>query len=167
MKNIWKKNNQYGYDFFVNGTKQGQFLDSHTNKSSTAIAMDNEEYRIVRKGFWKNRILILNQNGTEILSLTPEKWFSSSFLISYNGLNYTLKIGNNPLSEWSIYKDSELQLAYSLSVEEGKPGLKIDEPVNAPLLFHYLLWYLIEPTILEQNGQNGDFMLLTMAGISN
>lgn len=162
MENFWQVNKDGSYTFLANGKNYGKFESSSSNKSSsTNFTIEKNNYSILRQGFWKTNIVILDNTGKEVLSVKSLKWYGNEYGIHYNNKKYVLKIGNNPLSEWSIYEDSVLQLAYALSTSSGKPGLKITGLLNVPVLFHFLLWYLIRPIIIESTGQDSDVMVMT------
>ena len=166
METFWKNNNNGSYTFFANGKNLGTFDNTTSKKSSlTNISIANTQYKILRKGFWKTNIVILDSDNHEVLSVKPLKWYGSSYELSYQHKKYHLKIGNNPLTEWSIYEDTTLALAYALTTIDGKAGLKISGLSEAPVLFHFLLWYLIKPVIVE-NACDSDILLLTIAAIS-
>lgn len=164
MEHFWKKNNDGSYSFSANGKIQGTFESTAREKNSgTNFTIENTKFKILRKGFWKSGIVILDTENYEVLAVKSLKWYGSSYAINYNDEQYILKIGNNPLAEWSIYKDSELQLAYALVQVNGKTGLKISGRNEAPTLFHFLLWYLIKPVIIENSGQDELLLLIITA----
>lgn len=166
MENLWKNNVDGSFTLIRSGNLSGTYNDNSPNKSCTAVVtFENKQYKILRKGFWKTTILLLDDAGKEIISVKPLNWYGSSYKLTFDNQTYTLKIGNNPLTEWSLYRDNILQLAYGLKSGDGKSGLSIREDLDNPVWFHFLLWYLIKPVFID-NGSNDELMLLTVAAAS-
>ncbi|AWI26749.1 hypothetical protein [Flavobacterium pallidum] len=167
MENLWKNNKDGSFTLIRNGNEAGVYNDSNSGKSCTAIiTLKNSQYKINRKGFWKTDILLCDEAGKEVLWVKSLNWYGRSYTLTFDNETFTLKIGNNPLSEWSLYKNDILQLTYSLKSLNGKSGLEIREDFDNPVWFHYLLWYLIKPVIVENTGSDDELMLLLVAAAS-
>ncbi len=165
MENSWKNNKDGSFTLIRNGNQSGVYNGADRSKSCTAlITLENRQYKIRRTGFWKTDILLLDDREKEIISVKPSSWYGSSYKLTFESQTYSLKIKNNPLAEWSLYKDHLLQLAYGLKTGDGKSGLSIREDHDSPVWFHYLLWYLIKPVIVENT--DDEMMLLLVAAAS-
>lgn len=163
MTNFWTRRSEDSYVFSANGKEYGTFQNTSVpNPFSANIKIENKEYTISRKGFWRTYVAIRDTQGTEVLSLKVKKWWGSSYIIDFENKKYSLTVGNNPLVHYTIFQENVELLSYALSNRKGELGLKISGLLDVPVFFHFLLWYLINPVISESKGKNGEMMLLNL-----
>jgi hypothetical protein len=107
---------------------------------------------------------VTNASNNTIITMVPEKWYSSSFLVQWGAANYQLKTRNNPLAEWVLQQDGNDVLAYGLKTADGKVVTQITEAnTGAAIILHAMLWYLFVPIATENSGDNLLFLLMATA----
>lgn len=155
----WEKTQEMEYEFFINEEKKGTISINFASSSQKAIASwENKTFQIERIGFWKNSIQIVNANKQVILQVEPEKWYSNNWSIDFEGEKYRLIVRNNPLVEFTILKNNQEQITYSLCSDSATVYTKITDHSHTPIIFDFLLWYIFLP-ISQENGDSTFFIL--------
>lgn len=150
------------YSFRVNGQERGTLQLNHYHQAASMFLFSAQQtYQIKRVGFWKSKLVILNAAGKEIVKVEPKSWFSSSWSFQHQAESYEIKIDNCPLVEFSIIRNQKKLISYGLKPQKVKLTLGIQVSAEVPELFHFLLWFLMRPIVIEQTGQEAAFVLLT------
>lgn len=162
MQKKWIKIVQGIYQFSIDDTIAAEMkIDFNSIKGNAHITIGNESFLIQRKGFWKTGIEITNASGSIVMNIYNDKWYANSSILEYSDKIYTLKVRNNPLAEWAILENKKDVLAYGLSNENQKQGVKITGNSDSNnLLFDCLLWYLFVPIAEENSSDNLMFLML-------
>ena len=158
----WIKTNELSYAFEVDGKPIGTLEISYTNFDRKALFLiHNQKFTLKYNGFWKSNFEIKDENDTVILKSFTEKWYANSTILEYKGIQFKLKIRNNPLAEYVIFEDDKEILAYGLTTNSGKAIVRINSNTS-DFLFDYLLWYVFVPIAQENMGDNFVFQSLLM-----
>ncbi len=159
----WVNQDDFTYEFTLQGRKTGTMKVNSASLQVTADCLiDESRFKIKRTGFWKTAIDISDEAGNSIVKVSPEKWYSSSYRVDYGNKKLKLIIRNNPLSEYVLIDNEKEILAYGLSTENKKPGVKISGTSSADTILHYLLWYLFVPVANENFGSDYSFLLTSV-----
>jgi hypothetical protein len=162
MEMQWIQINQNEYAFQVNGQVRGTLqLQKYGQTASVLLMSEQQTYQIKRIGFWKSKLVVLNNQGMEVLRVAPKSWFSNSWNLEHQAKSYQIKIDNCPLVEFSIIHNQKKLITYALSAQNAVVGLSIQAEPDVPELFHLMLWFFIRPIIQEQTGQEIPLVLLT------
>lgn len=141
--------NQFGLHLNQGGTLEFQ-IKPGANKQE--FNLNGEVFQIKRTGFLLNKIDIQNSKNETVLEVVVKKWWSSNYFIVHNSKQFELKLENKPLSTYGIYENEKLILSLGLITENHKPKSIFEgELANTPSLFHALLWYLLWPTLAEND----------------
>ncbi len=141
--------NQFGLYLNQGGTLEFK-INPGANKQE--FSLNGETFQIKRTGFLLNKTIIRNSKDETVLEVVGKKWWSSSYFITHNSKQFVLKLENKPLATYAIYENEKLILSLGLITENHKPkSLFEGELANTPSLFHALLWYLLWPTIAEND----------------
>lgn len=161
----WIKSGEGQYHF-----KQGEealaslFIDYKSNNRKAVITINGEAFTIRQTNFWKNHMAVTNASNNTIITIMPEKWYSSSFSVQWGVANYELKVRNNPLAEWVLQQNGNDVLAYGLKTADRKVVTQITESNSSPdIILHAILWYLFLPIATENSGDNLMFLLMATA----
>lgn len=154
----WEKRSNNEYAFLENDLMRGvlNFKWSGLQNMATAV-IDDKTYEIKRKGFWKNKIQIENNNGRVVLEVDVEKWYSSDWIITYEDRKYRLEVRNNPLAEYVIFEGEQEIISYGLHTEKNQIVTKIKTQREVPALFDFLLFYLFI-SVSTENGADATFI---------
>ncbi|UPT70235.1 MAG: hypothetical protein M0D53_14190 [Flavobacterium sp. JAD_PAG50586_2] len=158
----WQKVNEKKYIFSIGEKKVGELDFSFKRLNAVALLdINGELFTIERRGFWKNKLYILDAKQNSILTATPENWFSSNTEVSYKGIEFQLKVRNNPLAEIVLLQKGKEILSYGLKSNDGKitVGIQSSQEID-DYLFDFLLWFLFMPVAHEQTGDDFTFQLL-------
>jgi hypothetical protein len=156
----WEKLKNNEYVFRVNDLTKGILTLEWSGLQNIANAViNNEIYVIRRKGFWKNKIQIENNNGRVVLEVDVEKWYSNDWIVDYEGRKYRLEIRNNPLSEYVIFEGEQELIAYGLHTQNNQISTKITTQREVPILFDFLLFYLFH-SISTESGADTTFLTM-------
>lgn len=162
METQWIPISPNEYEFQVNGQVRGTLRLSNDEQSTRILLLSEQQtYHMKRVGFWKSKLVVLNAAGKEILNLEPKSLFSSSMNLEHQDKIYEIKIDNCPLVEFSIIHNQKKLISYGLKPQKVKPVLGIQVAAKVPELFHFLLWFLMRPIVIEQTGQEVAFVLLS------
>jgi hypothetical protein len=161
MKKQWIKTDQNRYAFMDNGRELGSIkVDFSTMNHKAEVLVGQESFVIKRKGFWKSSIEITDHNDIVIAQVSPEKWYSSAFILDYKGGRYKLICHNNPLVEWVILDGQYPVMAYGLDAATSNKQISITETsAQTDVLLHCLLCYIMVPVMIEE----GDDLLLLVS----
>jgi hypothetical protein len=155
-KKKWNKISPGKYALVQNGSVLGE-IDRAKTTELYNVLLGQQKYKISSSGLLSQKVEIRDINGTLVLKMEPEKWYSSYYSLMFNETKYKLIIRNNPLSEFVVvYENTEL-VAYGLDMlkESNKLAVRvIEKDSHQPLLFHALLWYLFEPLSYENSGDD-------------
>lgn len=167
MERNWKKINERTYGFSVDRKPIGTIaFFPNSLESKAMVKMGEKEWTIKRTGFWKNTIEMVDTAGFRVASIFAEKWYANHYSLVINESRYTLKLRNNPLSEWVILEDGQDLLSYGLNVGDQKETANVkitSSKGNQAFLFDFLLWYLFVPLAIENLGDPLTFLLLLTA----
>ncbi|KOY85780.1 hypothetical protein AD998_06080 [bacterium 336/3] len=156
----WEKLKNNEYVFRVNDLTKGILTLEWSGLQNIANAViNNEIYVIRRKGFWKNKIQIENNNGRVVLEVDVEKWYSNDWIVDYEGRKYRLEIRNNPLAEYVIFEGEQELIAYGLHTQNNQISTKITTQREVPILFDFLLFYLFH-SISTESGADTTFLTM-------
>ena len=160
----WQKGNEKKYIFSVGEKKIGELDLSYKRLKTTALLNFNRElFTIEQRGFWKNRLQILDAKGNSILTVTHQNWFSNATKMLYNNCEFELKIRNNPLVEIVLTQNQKEILSYGLKPNNGKITIAIQSNQEKEnYLFDFLLWFLFRPIAQEQIGDDFTFQSLLL-----
>ncbi len=140
------------------------FIDYKSNDRKAVIIINGEAFTILQTSFWKNHMAVTNASNNTIITIVPEKWYSSSFNVQWGAANYQLKIRNNPLAEWVLQQDGKDVLAYGLKTADRKVVTHITEANgDTAVILHAILWYLFWPIATENSSDNMMFLLMATA----
>lgn len=165
MQKNWKKTDEHTYTLSVDDEAAGTLkLLPHSLGSNAQATLGTQTFSIQRTGFWQNKIEIRDEQENLLASVYHKKWYSSSYVIAYQGKTYSLVLRNHPLAEWAILENGSVLLAYGLDATNGKPSLKIttSDP-GSDLLLDCLLWYLFLPIATENCGEDFVFLILLLS----
>lgn len=156
----WLKQADFHFELRQDGNPIGRMNIQYATKNQVAdCVLGNQAFQIRRTGFWSSGIEIIDTASQEtVLTAQPKKWYSNSLDVQFRGEQFALKVWNNPLAEWLLEKAGRRVLAYGLTADGEKPGVRItaaDKQVD-PLL-HFLLWYLFYPVAQEAGGDGLPF----------
>lgn len=162
----WKTVSENEFTLWVNDQSLATLtLVPKSAKGDATVETPEGKWFIRREGFWKNRLMIEDENGNTWAEITPKAWYSSQWIIRWQGNEDQLVLHNNPLAEYAILRDGKPLLGYGLTAAEGKTGLKVtqQEP-GLPILLHVLLWYLFVPIAKENIADSDTLLFLLMVG---
>ncbi len=161
----WAKTGEGHYQF-KNGSEDlaSLFLDYKSSDRKALATINGEAFTIKQTNLWKNHIAITNASNNTIITITPEKWYSSSFNVQWGLNNYQLNVRNNPLAEWVLQQNGKDVLAYGLKTAKNKVFTQITEANTiTAVILHALIWYLFLPIATENSGQSLLFNLMVTA----
>lgn len=159
----WEQQSQTNFTLYDGGQLIGEMkMDYATLQQQAQCTMNGQQFIIRRTGFWKTGVEMVETGSDKmLLQAAPKKWYSNRLDVSAEGENVELKIWNNPLAEWALEKDGQTVLAYGLSTDEGRAGVRIRAAMDhVSLHYHFLLWYLFFPVALENGGSDLPFYFL-------
>lgn len=140
------------------------FIDYKSNNRKALVTINGESFTIKQTNLWKNHMAVTNASNNTIITIVPEKWYSSSFLVQWGLNNYEIKTRNNPMAEWVLQQDGKDVLAYGVKTNNGKVVTQITESnTNPAIILHAILWYLFLPIAIENSGDNLMFILMATA----
>lgn len=165
MQKKWIKIEQGHYQFNIDDSIVAEMkIDNKSLRVNCELIIGNELYSIKRTGFWKTGIEITNASNKIVMNVYNDKWYANSSILEYSDKKFTLKVRNNPLAEWVIIEDKKDLLAYGLSNENQKLGVKITGNTERNnFLFDCLLWYLFVPIAEENSSDNLMFLMLAVS----
>lgn len=156
----WIKQDEFTYHFIRNNRKAGEMkIDYNSFQSNAGCLLNESRFTIKRTGFWKTAIEITDDHGEVILTTSPEKWYSGSYLVNYGNRKCKLNVRNNPLAEYVLIENDKEMLTYGLNTENKTLVVKISEAEDCDAILHYLLWYLFVPVANENFGNTYLFQL--------
>lgn len=161
----WIKSGEGQYHFKQDDVELASlFIDYKSNDRKALITINGEAFTIQQTSFWKNHMAVTNASNNTIITIVPEKWYSSSFNVQWGAANYQLKIRNNPLAEWVLQQDGKDVLAYGLKTADRKVVTQITEANgDTAVILHAILWYLFWPIATENSDDNMMFLLMATA----
>ncbi len=140
------------------------FIDYKSNERKALVTINGDAFTLKQTNFWKNHMAVTNASNNTIITIVPEKWYSSSFNVHWGLHHYQLKVRNNPLAEWVLQQDGKDVLAYGIDTADGKVIIRISEAdISAAIILHAILWYLFLPIATENSGDNLLFSLMPIA----
>lgn len=165
MKKEWSIVGEGKYLFCVNNIQLGEMeITLNSIDSIATCQIEDKEFTIRRKGFWKSSIDIVDNGGKIIAKTYIEKWYANSSVLEFDDKKYKLILHNNPLAEYSIIDDGKNLVSYGLAADNGKVNTRITgEDNHSNYLFDFLLWYLFVPIATENMGDNFTFQTLLNA----
>lgn len=153
----WTENTPGNYSLLEgNKTMATMQVIAHNMAQLAHAKCNGRNYTIEKTGFWKTNIEVKDENGHVLMHLKPEKWYSSSYLLTYEGDELNVTVRNNPLVEYNITCNGHEQARYKLSVVDGSHEAitEVENP-SGNLLFDCLLWYIFLP-ITKENTAGGE-----------
>lgn len=157
----WIKTTEGHYQFKY-GTEDlaSLFIDYKSSNRKALVTINGESFTIKQTNLWKNHMAVVNESNNTIITIIPEKWYSSSYNVQWGLNNYQLKVRNNPLAEWVLQQDGNDVLAYGLKAADGKVFTQITEAnTGTAIILHAILWYLYLPIATENSS---DLLLFTL-----
>lgn len=157
----WVKTGE-GHYLFKHGDEDlaSLFIDYKSINRKALVTINDESFTIKQTSIWKNHMAITNASNNTIITIVPEKWYSSSFLVQWGLNNYQLKVRNNPLAEWVLQQDGKDVLAYGIKTSNSNVVTQITERATIPpIILHAILWYLFLPIALENTSDTLMFAL--------
>jgi len=160
----WTENTPGNYSLMDdNKTMATMQITAYDVTQLANVSCYGKKYTIEKTGFWKTNIELKDENGHVLMHLKPEKWYSSNYLLQYEGDELKVAVKNNPLVEYSITRNGHEQANYKLSITA--PNKKVAMIASNPsgnLLFDCVLWYIFHPIVNEHStgGETADVLVM-------
>lgn len=133
-------------------------------KSEATVYTKNEMLKIRTDGFWRTRIVIVDEAGKEVLTCAPRKWYASDWVVTFQNKPYQLKCTNRPLATYVLSDATNEILSYSLEPHQGRVRVVArGEWEEAGALGDAFLWYMLKPFAMENGSDLIPFLLMATA----
>ena len=153
-ENLSSTSNQEVYQLW-HKDKQVLTLTLHpfSNTARVESAAEKRVFLIRKEGFLRNKVVLRNEYGIKIGELGLEK--NKENFIDVNNERFYYSIGNNPLTELILYKETKEQplIVCGLNVDKGNTAVHFKknktEETPHPELLMALCWYMFLPVAKE------------------
>jgi len=91
----WVKTGEGHYQFKLNDEALASlFIGYKSNSRKALVTINGESFTIKQTNLWKNHIAVTNASNNTIITIVPEKWYSSCFIVQWGLNNYQLHVRN-------------------------------------------------------------------------
>jgi|GEM_PF-5184991 len=146
METLWEKKRKGNFECYIDGVRLAS-LSSNGNEA--VITTADGSFVIHRKGFWRPRLVIADQDGAET-ALIPIKVWGCNARLEWKGQTYEFRMQNNPLAEASFWKEGKLILSYGLTTVNRKPTVRINRTHSVDPILDGMLFYMMRAIFQEQ-----------------
>lgn len=151
-----KSKTENGYKLLENEKPVVTILLADKKSSFKAtLIIDELNYKIKRKGFWKSIIVVLNKKDEVVARAGFEKMHYGRGVIEINKARYYYKFVNTPLAELILFQKEIQPLAsYKIAVKNKQITAELNTDKSLyktkdKLLLLSIGWYIFQPIVKE------------------